>query len=39
MDKMRKSDEMRQLWKEEQALKDLRKEVADLNLLKRLHRK
>lgn len=39
MDRMRKSEDMRQLWKEEQALKDLRKEVADMNLLKRLGRK
>ncbi|MBN2083282.1 hypothetical protein JW859_13875 [bacterium] len=35
MDRMRDSADMRQMWREEQALKDLRRECADLNVLRR----
>jgi len=38
MNKMRNNEDMRRMWKEEKALKDLRNECADLNLLKRLKR-
>ena len=38
MQKMRNDERMRRLWKEEKALKDLKKECADLNLIKRLQK-